>query len=541
MHSLFRISFFVAASVPAAGLVRADAVPPLPFSEAVFTEIVNDVRVLDRADALSAKAVLNAKFLAPDLVKTGRKSRAQLTAADGTIARVGSNAVFSFDRSGRSINLEQGSVLFHSPTGKGGGTIVTAAATASVIGTTIIVSATSDGGFKLLVLEGVATVKFPNGSVSTLNAGQMTFVLPEPAAAGASGNQGQGGSQKGGSPGPVLDFDLGALTADSGLVGGFTTELPSVGKIRLAIAGQRSGIASGDLTRTGLFIVGATDKDSFLVADPSVVRAASATIEAANAAAASPVGRFDVAIATTLTLDGVTPIPKENLFLTPIVIPAVDLPSGVTGPNGGFAGVAAGNLTITAPAFSLDFASGLSRAVVLGYNRLTFGNIVFNVPAGVPEVSIVGGTLVIPSGSSVAVDFAGRRHWSHADLGRGSHARRDESGRRFLREHFGEPETRLPGLRRHPFRREHHRRHPGRRLGPDGGGRHERDRHPRRRARRRVEGLGRSRRGHDLGRDADGLRSGGRERAERGEHHRAADRLRQSGRHHVRVFRRVAH
>ncbi len=70
--------------------------------------------------------------------------------------RVGANAVFSFGKDSRTLNLERGSLLLHSPTGKGGGSIVTNSATASVVGTTIIVTATSNGGFKLLVLEGVA-------------------------------------------------------------------------------------------------------------------------------------------------------------------------------------------------------------------------------------------------------------------------------------------------------------------------------------------------------------------------------------------------
>ena len=71
--------------------------------------------------------------------------------------------------------MKQGSLLFHSPHGKGGGTIHTGSATASVLGTTLIVTTTLGGGLKVLDLEGAVEVKFLNGLKQSLDPGQNDF------------------------------------------------------------------------------------------------------------------------------------------------------------------------------------------------------------------------------------------------------------------------------------------------------------------------------------------------------------------------------
>ncbi len=149
----------------------------IDFKQAKFTQVVNSVQVITPDQARHAAAVDDI-FKMPDILRTGPNSRAELVASDDTITRVGANTIFSFDPASRTIDLQQGSVLFHSPHGKGGGTIHTGSATASVLGTTIIVTTTPNGGFKILVLEGEAEVHFLNGLHATLTPGQMTFVLP---------------------------------------------------------------------------------------------------------------------------------------------------------------------------------------------------------------------------------------------------------------------------------------------------------------------------------------------------------------------------
>jgi hypothetical protein len=204
-------------------------------AESTFTEIVKEVNVVSGADKAVTPARVESLFKAPDLVRTGADSRAELTAPDQTITRVGASTVFSFEPIGRNLRLEKGSVLFHSPAGKGGGTIKAGGASAAVLGTTIVVVATAEGGFKFIVLEGKGKATLPNGKSATLKAGQLVFVLP---------------GDKGFSP--VLDINLGKLVVGSQLVGGFSHELPSLALIKAAIEKQNGDLAKGRATDTGI-------------------------------------------------------------------------------------------------------------------------------------------------------------------------------------------------------------------------------------------------------------------------------------------------
>lgn len=208
-----------------------------PLTQATFTRIINDVKVARQADQAIAPAKVNERFAAPDIVRTAVDSLAELTAADNTITRVGANTVFSFSDSGRTVNLQQGSLLFHSPKGRGGGTVKTGGAAAAVLGTTMIVSATVDGGFKVVVLEGRAQVTLPNGNFRQLEAGQLLFVLP-------------GGNQFG----PRITINLGTLVRGSRLVTGFPEPLPSQPEVNDAVARQEKLIASGGAEDTGKLV-----------------------------------------------------------------------------------------------------------------------------------------------------------------------------------------------------------------------------------------------------------------------------------------------
>jgi len=219
--------------------------PPAALDESVIVEIVNEVDILTGQDLAAQPAELGEVLQATDFLQTGRRSRARLEAADGTITRVGANTLFSFQGGDRSINLERGSLLFHSPEGRGGGNIVTANATASVVGTTIIVEATDDGGFKIFVLEGEASVTFRDNTTALLGPGQMTFVQPNlPGAPGGETGQGR-----------VLNFDLETFTEESELVGGFDEPLESLPLIETEIGEQNRKIQEGILRRTDTIIL----------------------------------------------------------------------------------------------------------------------------------------------------------------------------------------------------------------------------------------------------------------------------------------------
>lgn len=199
-----------------------------PLTESTFTEVVKDVNVVSADTKAAAPAARNELVKAPDLVRTGPESRAELTAPDQTITRIGANTVFSFEPSGRNIDLERGNVLFHSPHGKGGGSIRSGGAAAAVLGTTLIVSSTGTGGFKVILLEGHGSVTLPNGHSVTLNAGQLVFVLPGQTDFGR-----------------VLEINLGKLVGGSTLVNGFSTPLSSMPLIQSAINQQNQELGNG--------------------------------------------------------------------------------------------------------------------------------------------------------------------------------------------------------------------------------------------------------------------------------------------------------
>lgn len=202
----------------------------LPLTESTFTEIVKEVKVVTTSNQAGTTAKEAEVFKMPDIVRTGRDSRVELTAKDKTITRVGSNTSFTFARSGREIQLQKGSVLFHSPAGAGGGAIKHQGSSAAVLGTTEIAEVLPDGRFKVLVLEGQVTVTLVNGLIVKLKAGQMVIVSTDGLAFG-----------------PVTNFNLGELASHLLLVVGFSDPLSSRSLITDAIQEQNQEIAAGRL------------------------------------------------------------------------------------------------------------------------------------------------------------------------------------------------------------------------------------------------------------------------------------------------------
>jgi quercetin dioxygenase-like cupin family protein len=212
----------------------------VPLTESTFTDVVRSVEVINASDKNAAPAKLNGIFKAPNLIRTGVASRAELTAPDQTLTRVGANTVFSFAPVGREVDLAQGSILFHSPTGRGGGTIKSGGASAAVSGTTLIVATTAvehpgdHNGFKVILLEGTGHVTLANGETITVKAGQMIYVLPDHTGFG-----------------PLLNINLGKLVNGSALVNGFSHPLPSLPLIEIVIHDQDIRLKSGTVVDTG--------------------------------------------------------------------------------------------------------------------------------------------------------------------------------------------------------------------------------------------------------------------------------------------------
>jgi hypothetical protein len=145
--------------------------------EARVTQIIRDVKLLP-SDAAARPAIVNDKVREDTGVRTGGDSRSELTFADLTITRLGSNTIFSFNKAGRNVQLDSGSILLRVPKDSGGGAIKTSAVTVAVTGTTVIFETTRAGKSKLIVLEGGARASLVkhSGQSQYVRAGQMLEV-----------------------------------------------------------------------------------------------------------------------------------------------------------------------------------------------------------------------------------------------------------------------------------------------------------------------------------------------------------------------------
>ncbi|MCW1924065.1 FecR family protein [Luteolibacter arcticus] len=152
-----------------------------PLSEAQITYIVKDVRTVDPQKA-PRPAKLREKLNTEQSVRTGIASRTELLFNDNTLTRIGANSHFSFTEGTRNMELKNGVILLQVPKGAGGAEIRTAAVTAAVTGTTIMLEA-SPGFTKLIVLEGSAWIT-PHGDKrkrkTNVKAGQEV-ILPNEA------------------------------------------------------------------------------------------------------------------------------------------------------------------------------------------------------------------------------------------------------------------------------------------------------------------------------------------------------------------------
>ncbi len=206
---------------------------------AQVSRVFNDVKLLPEnqpprpaavTDTVSGKAA----------VQTGAASRTELMFSDKTLTRLGANSFFSFVNGTRDMNLGSGTMLLQVPKGAGGAEIHTAAVTAAITGTTLMVEFNPRSYSKIIVLEGTVRVFLTRhvGESVLVHAGQMVIVPPDSKTV----------------PDPV-SVDLKVLYATSGLINDFGP-LASGRLIDHEITRQRQDIDGGKLADTNLFIVG---------------------------------------------------------------------------------------------------------------------------------------------------------------------------------------------------------------------------------------------------------------------------------------------
>src|SRR3979490_706870 len=151
-----------------------------PLTSAQITKIINRVRVIDPVKG--GPPALIREVIKDDLgLETGTKSRSELLFQDNTLTRIGAETFFSFKTGTRDMTLEKGSMLLQVPKGLGGATIHTAAVTAAITGTTIMMEYSPGQYLKVLVLEGSLRLS-RNGSFGdslVLHPGKMVIMRPD--------------------------------------------------------------------------------------------------------------------------------------------------------------------------------------------------------------------------------------------------------------------------------------------------------------------------------------------------------------------------
>src|SRR4029077_11054383 len=124
-----------------------------PLTEAHVSKVLNIVTLIDPA-AGERPAKLDDVVRNEIAVTTGIKSRSELVFQDNTLTRLGPESYFSFKAGTRDLTLQKGTLLLQVPKGLGGAKIHTAAVTAAITGTTIMMEYVPQKHIKVLVLEG---------------------------------------------------------------------------------------------------------------------------------------------------------------------------------------------------------------------------------------------------------------------------------------------------------------------------------------------------------------------------------------------------
>ena len=277
----------------------------MEFKAADITTVKNIVERNEGSGAVPAK--VNDKIGENSMVSTAAASMAELTFADTSITRMGSNTQFSFKSKERLVKLEQGTILIHTPPGNGGATVDCGGVTGAVSGTTFMASRDGVGNVLFVLLEGQGGLKVTaGGSTTVIRPGQAASVGAESVkeAAGAlssekssagptAGSSSPGGDEKGpgtgASAGPatgggdagggalptpkiqVFDVDVKRVVATSPLVVEFKAELPSASKIEKVVETQQQAVKEGKLEKLEVEAVAVKTGDGdLLVGAPKV-------------------------------------------------------------------------------------------------------------------------------------------------------------------------------------------------------------------------------------------------------------------------------
>jgi hypothetical protein len=227
-------------------------------SQAVVRQKVNVVTLAPNLSAEARPAAEGTLIKDENVVRTGTDSRAELEFADLTLARLGSNSIFSFDAQARAMNFTRGAVLFSKPTNSGAVQLRSGAISGAITGST--------GFISTVPLEGIGKA----GQVRSNGKGTTTLV-------GMLEGKVQGGSRWTDSagrehttpfklgPGEMLvarpdgpprqfQFDIPRFLKTSPLVKGFKAPLPNADALARAVAAYEADERRGFIEKSNVMV-----------------------------------------------------------------------------------------------------------------------------------------------------------------------------------------------------------------------------------------------------------------------------------------------
>ena len=220
-------------------LLTAICLNAAELNKARVSQAVKDVK-LGSPQAAPHRVAVGESFRDGDAIKTGVTGRSELAFADQTIARLGAKTNVSFSDGTRTVDLDEGAMLFQIPKGAGRLKIKTASIAVTSKGATGIIERHGQFYVKVLVLEGTVRCYLTNrlGESLLLQPGQILITKPDITAL----------------PEPA-DFDIAREMKTCLLVREFQP-LPSQGQIESEEQKQLNLIAKGTYLPSNLVIMG---------------------------------------------------------------------------------------------------------------------------------------------------------------------------------------------------------------------------------------------------------------------------------------------
>jgi len=225
-------------------------------SQAVVRQKFNVVTLAPTLTAAPQAIAQGAVVHDQNVVRTGTESRAELEFTDQTLARLGANALFSFDAQARSLNCERGALLFSKPAHSGRIELRSGAVTAAITGSTGFVSNSSNAPHQ----KGKRAPVNPEGTTTIL--GMLEGKLKGNAGwHDASGRErtthfslgpGEMLISQPGRPPAVVQFDLPRFVKSSPLIHGFKGGLLNPADLQKAVAEYQSDERRGFIEATNV-------------------------------------------------------------------------------------------------------------------------------------------------------------------------------------------------------------------------------------------------------------------------------------------------